>query len=67
MEESMASGAMSSDAVKQVRRAANRSLVARADFEIAIRAASQSGASTRAIATAAGLSHQRIWQILRGE
>lgn len=58
---------MQADAIRAVRRAAKRSLVARADFEIAIRAASQSGASTRTIAEAADLSHQRVWQILRGE
>ncbi len=56
---------MSENAIAAVRRAAKRSLVARADFEIAILAASQSGASTRTIAEAAGLSHQRVWQILQ--
>jgi hypothetical protein len=53
--------------LRRVERAAKDLSVARSEFERMIRAASEAGAPTRAIAPAAGLSHQRIWQILRGE
>lgn len=53
--------------LRRVSRAARKAALSREQFEQAIRDASASGASTRVIAYAAGLSHQRIWQILRGE
>ncbi len=50
-----------------VRGAAHKAARSREAFHQAIRDASAAGASTRAIAAEAGLSHQRVWQILRGE
>ncbi len=38
-----------------------------AAFDDAVREASAGGASTRAIAEACGLSHQRVWQIINGK
>ncbi len=58
---------MPADNLRGVERAARKATLSRSQFEQAIRDASGEGASTRAIARAAGLSHQRIWQILRGE
>ncbi len=55
------------DNLVSVHRAAAKSAAARSAFMQAIRDASAAGASTRDIAKAAELSHQRVWQILRGE
>ena len=55
---------MPDDPLPTVRRAATKAARARAAFEQAIRDAHAAGASTRVIATAAGLSHQRIHQII---
>jgi hypothetical protein len=52
--------------LKRVTRAAHKAAHARDAFHVAIRAASAAGESTRSIAQVAGLSHQRIHQILHG-
>jgi len=57
---------MTLGALSQVRRTKKRSDWTRAVFEGAIIAAHAEGHSTRAIAEAAGLSHQRIHQIIHG-
>jgi len=48
-----------------IRRARERSDMARAEFHKAIRAGHAAGMTTREIAAKAGLSHQRIHQIIR--
>lgn len=50
-----------------VTRTRDRSTQARSDFEQAIRDAHAGGESMRKIAVAAGLSYQRVHQILHGK
>jgi hypothetical protein len=53
------------DALARVRRLAKRRDTVEADYREAIRAAVQQGASLRAVAKAAGISHVRVLQITR--
>lgn len=55
---------MSAD-LRRVQRARERADKARSAFEEAIRDAHTAGHSARTIAPAAGLSHQRVWQLLQ--
>ena len=50
--------------LRRVRRCAGKLRESRADLEESIRAAHASGETYRDIAEAAGLSHQRVWQIV---
>lgn len=50
----------------EVRRAADKAAFASRGRDDAIRAAHQAGETVRAIAKAAGISHQRVHQILHG-
>ena len=52
--------------LQKVRRAAAKAAQASQERDEAIRAAHSAGATVRAIAAEAGLSHQRIHQILHG-
>lgn len=52
--------------LRRVRRAAQQAALAARERDKAIRAAHAAGATVRAIATEAGLSFQRVHQILHG-
>lgn len=51
--------------LRRVERAAQRLVESRAELNAAIRAASASGETYRDIAEAAGMSHQRVGQIVQ--
>lgn len=51
----------------RVKRATKRRAAAEEEWRVAIREAHAEGASLRAIAEAAGVSHVRVLQIVRGE
>lgn len=57
---------MTSTDLRKVRRAADKAALALEARDDAIRAAHASGSSLRSIAKAAGLSHQRVHQIIHG-
>lgn len=58
---------MPADSLARVKRAAGRRVSASAAFKQAVVGAQADGKSLRAIAEAAGVSHVRVLQILRGE
>jgi hypothetical protein len=53
-----------SDATAKVKRAAAKAAASRAALETAIREAHAEGSSLRAIATAAGVSHEQVRRLL---